>query len=131
MPRCTSWTRWRRWGLTYYGCCEPLHNKIDILRRIPNLRKISVSPWFDIGRGLEKGAADYVLSVKPSPAVLATDTFSPGKARADIAAMLDKTQGCAVELIMKDISTVRHDPQRLTRWADIAMEEAEKHANGT
>jgi len=25
--------RWlERWGLTYYGCCEPLHQKIDLLR---------------------------------------------------------------------------------------------------
>ena len=32
--------RWlSRWGLTYYGCCEPLDQKIEILRRIPNLRK--------------------------------------------------------------------------------------------
>jgi len=37
--------RWlERWGLTYYGCCEPLDNKMDVLRRIPNLRKVSVSP---------------------------------------------------------------------------------------
>jgi len=39
----------RRWleqfGLAYYGCCEPLHNKISILESLPNLRKISISPW--------------------------------------------------------------------------------------
>jgi hypothetical protein len=27
-----------------------------------------------------------------------------------------------VELIMKDISTVRYDPRRLWEWAEIAME---------
>ena len=33
--------RWlERWGMTYYGCCEPLDVKMDILRRVPNLRKI-------------------------------------------------------------------------------------------
>ena len=47
--------RWlERWGLTYYGCCEPLDRKIDILRRIPNLRKISVSPWCKTDRLIEK-----------------------------------------------------------------------------
>ena len=47
--------RWlSRWGLTYYGCCEPLDRKIDILRRIPNLRKISVSPWCNTERVVEK-----------------------------------------------------------------------------
>ena len=45
-----------RFGLTHYGCCEPVHNKIDMLRTIPNLRRISISPWTD----LEK-AAHWVL----------------------------------------------------------------------
>jgi hypothetical protein len=36
--------RWmQRFALNYYGCCEPLHKKIDILEKIPNLRKISMS----------------------------------------------------------------------------------------
>jgi hypothetical protein len=120
--------RWlKRWGMTYYGCCEPLHNKLAILRRVPNLRKISVSPWFDIQKGLENGAGEYVLSVKPNPAVFATDVFSEDHARQEIVRMLDQAEGCNVELIMKDISTVRNDPVRLDRWCQIAMEEVEKH----
>ena len=47
--------RWlSRWGLMYYGCCEPLDRKIDLLRRIPNLRKISVSPWCNTRRAIEQ-----------------------------------------------------------------------------
>lgn len=119
--------RWlERWGMTYYGCCEPLHNKIDILRRIPNLRKISVSPWFDIPKGLDAGAGDYVLSVKPNPAIFAGDAFDEARARREIARVLDEARGCNVELIMKDISTIRGDPRRLDRWGRIALEEAEK-----
>ncbi len=121
--------RWlERWGMTYYGCCEPLHNKIGILRRIPNLRKISVSPWFDIPKGLESGAGEYVLSIKPNPAVFATDVFNESQARQDIVRLLDQAEGCSFELIMKDISTVRNDPQRLFRWSEIAMEEVEKRS---
>jgi hypothetical protein len=38
--------RWySRFGLVYYGCCEPLDDKIDIIRAIPHVRKISMSPW--------------------------------------------------------------------------------------
>ncbi len=29
---------------------------------------------------------------------------------------------CPLELIMKDISTVRYQPERLFQWAKIAME---------
>jgi hypothetical protein len=119
--------RWLdRWGMTYYGCCEPLHFKIDILRKIKNLRKISVSPWFDIPKGLEMGAGDYVLSVKNNPAIFAEDRFNEERARQEIATMLDQAEGANVELVMKDITTVRNDPSRLWRWAEIALEEAEK-----
>jgi hypothetical protein len=120
--------RWlERFGLTYYGCCEPLDKKIEVLRRIPNLRKISVSPWCDMERVVGEVGGDYVISRKPSPAVLAESEWSPEKARADIRDVLEKTAaGCHVEFIMKDISTVRYDPRRLWEWSEIVMEEIER-----
>jgi hypothetical protein len=116
--------RWlARWKLTYYGCCEPLHRKIGLLRRIPNLRKISVSPWNDFERMIREIAGDYVFSFKPSPAIFIDDVWSPEKARAQLAAVLDKARGtCHVEVIMKDISTVRYRPQNLWDWERVAME---------
>ncbi len=79
--------RWlARWGLTYYGCCEPLDRKIDILRRIPNLRKISVEPLVQHASGwCEQIGRDYVLSRKPSPAIFAEDRWHPERARQDLA----------------------------------------------
>ena len=120
--------RWlKRWGLTYYGCCEPLDGKMDLLRRIPNLRKISVSPWCNPQRAIEEIADNYVMSVKPSPAVLATDTWHPELARREIREFLDLAEGkCHIEIVMKDISTVRYEPQRLWEWSEIAMEEAQR-----
>ena len=122
--------RWlERWGLTYYGCCEPLDRKLAILQSVPNLRKISASPWCDAARVVTEIGTDYVISHKPSPAILAEDAWRPEQARADLRAFLDATEGqCHVELIMKDISTVRYRPQRLWEWAAIAMEEAEAFA---
>ena len=119
--------RWlSRWGLTYYGCCEPLHQKIDVLRRIPNLRKISVSPWCNTKRVIEQIGRDYVISRKPSPAVLAEDDWHPERAKQDLREFLQATAGnCHVELIMKDVSTVRYQPQRLWQWAAIASEVAD------
>ena len=120
--------RWlSRWGLTYYGCCEPLDQKIEILRRIPNLRKISASPWCNVERLAEKVGADYILSRKPNPAVLAGDVWHPEWARDDMRSFLEKAgRPCHVELIMKDISTVRYQPHRLWEWATIAMQVAEE-----
>ena len=33
-----------------------------------------------------------------------------------------KAHGCVVEVIMKDISTVRYEPQRLWEWSQMATE---------
>lgn len=115
--------RWlERFGLTYYGCCEPLHNKLDILKSVPNLRKISMSPWADLDKAAGKMEGKYIISYKPSPAILATGKWSPERARNDLREALEKIKGCVVEVIMKDISTVCNEPQRLWEWADIAME---------
>ena len=121
--------RWlERWGLTYYGCCEPLDIKMEILRRIPNLRKVSISPWVNLDRAVGAVGTDYVLSRKPSPAVLAEDTWRPEAARNDLEQFLEKARGCRVEIIMKDISTVRYQPQRLWEWEKIAIGTAERSA---
>lgn len=112
--------RWlKRFGLTYYGCCEPLDAKAEVLYRIPNLRKVSVSAWANTVRAVEKLGDRYVLSHKPSPAIFVA--WNAGEAQRQLKDFLDKAEGCHVELIMKDISTVGYRPQRLWEWADLAM----------
>ena len=111
-----------RWGLTNYGCCEPLDGKMEICRRIPNLRKVSMSPWIDVDRAVSEVRDDYVFSYKTNPAILAEDTWRPDAARREIAEVLDAGKGCHIEIIMKDISTVRYHPQRLWEWSELAME---------
>ena len=121
--------RWlQRWGLTYYGCCEPLDVKMGILRRIPNLRKVSTSPWVNVDRAIKEIGGHYVMSRKPNPAWLAEDAWRPDMAELDLRAFLDKARGLPVEVILKDISTVRYQPQRLWEWAQIAMALAEEYA---
>ncbi|MFN3684428.1 MAG: hypothetical protein ACK41F_10925 [Fimbriimonadaceae bacterium] len=113
-----------RFGLVYYGCCDPLDGKMEQVRKIPNVRKVSMSPWVDQERGAEEIGRDFVFSRKPSPALLATDSFDPEAVRRDLQATLDvcRRHGCSVELILKDISTIRYEPRRLDEWARIAME---------
>jgi hypothetical protein len=120
--------RWMdRWGLNYYGCCEPLHNKIEILKRIPRLRKVSVSPWCDFQKLLEGLGDAVVYSIKPSPAILAEKAWQPERARMEIRKILGIASGRVhLEFIMKDISTVRYHPERLWNWAEIASEEVSR-----
>jgi hypothetical protein len=112
-----------RFGLVYYGCCEPLDKKMDIVKKIPNVRKISMSPWVDVDAGAERIGREYVFSRKPSPAFLATDEWNPRAVEKDLRETVAacRRHGCPLELILKDISTVRYQPQRLWEWVDIAM----------
>lgn len=115
-----------RFGLVYYGCCDPLDGKMAEVRMIPNVRKVSMSPWVDEERGAAEIGGDFVYSRKPSPAFLAVDNFSPDRIRANLTATRDvcRKNGCPLEFILKDISTVRYQPQRLSEWAHVAMEVA-------
>ena len=114
----------QRFGLVYYGCCEPLDLKLDAVRKIPNLRKISMSPWVDEERGAAGIGRDYVYSRKPNPALLAWPSFSEQAIREHLQASVDACarHGCPLELILKDVSTVKYEPRRLWRWAEIAMD---------
>ena len=121
--------RWLgRFGLTYYGCCEPLHDKIDILESVPNLRKISMSPRADLAKAAERMGDRYVFSLKPNPAVFATDEWDPAQARRNLREAMERARGCIVEIIMKDVSTVRCEPHRAWEWTDIAVEVAAEFA---
>lgn len=120
--------RWlENFGMNYYGCCEPLSGKFDILDKIPNLRKVSTSPWSDIAKSAERSKGKYVLSIKPNPAVFITDTLDEAFIKKDLKERFDQAKGCSFELVMKDISSVKYQPQRLWRWAEIAKETIEEY----
>jgi hypothetical protein len=114
-----------RFGLNCYGCCEPLDKRWHIVKQIPNLRRISVSPWANIADMAEKLEDRYIFSMKPSPTDLAMDGFDEERIRSELRAALQKTRGCRVEVLMKDNHTIRNDPRRVVRWVQIAREEAE------
>ena len=112
-----------RFGLVYYGCCEPLERKMKTVKRIPHLRKISVSPWANRESCAEQIGADYVFSNKPNPAFLAGTSFNGERVQKDLEATraVCTQYGCPLEFIFKDISTIQNDPGRLMEEAEIAM----------
>ena len=112
-----------RFGLVYYGCCDPMDGKMNEVRKIPHLRKISMSPWADRERGAEEIGRDYVFSNKPNPAYIAVSSFNGEIVKKDLEETLGicRRYGCPLEFIFKDISTVNNEPGRLKKWADIAM----------
>lgn len=115
-----------RFGRVCYGCCEPVHGRWHVIRRIPNLRRVSVSPWCDRAKMAEYLGRDYVYSLKPHPALLAQSRFDEDAIRADVRDALEKAAGCHLEIIMKDNHTIANDPCRVTRWVEIVREEIDR-----
>jgi hypothetical protein len=114
-----------RFGLNCYGCCEPLDKRWHIVKEVPNLRRVSISPWADIGNMAEMLEDRYIFSMKPRPIDLAMTSFDEERIRNELRDALQKTRDCRVEVIMKDNHTIGNDPQRVVRWVQIAREEAE------
>ncbi len=111
-------------GLVYYGCCEPMDTKIDILRkRFKNLRKVSITPWADPERAAEAMGPDLVMAAKPNPANVASKTFNAKVVEEEMAGYLEacKRHGTTCEFVLKDISTVARQPENLTKWAETAL----------
>ncbi len=111
-------------GLVYYGCCEPLHDKIDIVKKLPNLRKLSITPWADVRKSAERIGSDYVLSRKPNPATVGVPTLNEEALRKDILETLEvcRENNTPCEFVLKDISSVSHNPRNLERWEQVVME---------
>ncbi|HQK95512.1 MAG TPA: hypothetical protein PLD23_18590 [Armatimonadota bacterium] len=118
-------------GLNCYGCCEPLHRKLDLLlRRVPRLRRVSISPWADKRVSAEALEDRVIFSWKPNPAALAAVEFDPEWVRRDIRETVEicRANGCVLEIIIKDTHTCNHQPKRFDDWTRIAMEEAVRGA---
>lgn len=111
-------------GLVYYGCCEPLDKKIDIVERIPNLRKISISPWADINTAAESINKKYVLSSKPNPSSVSVSVPDKENLKKEIITILDacKKNNCNCDIVLKDISTCCKRPQNIFEWEQIVMD---------
>ena len=117
-----------RFTYTYYGCCEPLDDKIKILKKIPNLRKIGCSPWANVEKCAEQIGGDYVLSRKPNPANVTIQT-DPEVIKKEIEETVKACikNGCPYDYVLKDISTVSNRPGNLIVWAQTVSDVLDKY----
>lgn len=109
-------------GLTYYGCCEPVHSIWkDCISRLHGLRKVSVSPWCNeeyMGDALKGGGVIY--SRKPSPNLIGVGaTLDEAAYAAHIKNTLLAAKGCKIEFICRDIYTLTGDVSKPKRVVGI------------
>jgi hypothetical protein len=98
-----------------------LHDWIPVLKRVRNLRRVSISPWADIEKSAAQLGPGYVFCCKPHPAAVSTDRMDEAAIMRSLVETftVTKRHDCRVEMMLKDLHTVQHEPQRLTRWVEI------------
>ena len=118
----------QQFGLSAYGCCEDLTRKIDVLRQIPNLRRIAVTPLANLPASAAQVGNQYVLSWRPNPTNMVCCSFDEAAIRRTLRTNLQAAydHGCCLDITLKDIETVEGDPGRLARWVTLAREEVSR-----
>jgi len=116
-----------RFGLNCYGCCEPVHLRIDHILKVPRLRRVSVSPWADQGIMAGRLGGRIIFSRKPNPTLICA-MFDEDLIRRDIKETLEAAGKNPLEIIMKDTHTVQGKPDRISRWTAIALREVDRFA---
>jgi hypothetical protein len=112
-----------QFGKVYYGCCEPVHGIWQYLSTLPNLARVSVSPWADqafMGQACRR--KKVVFSRKPSPNLISFERFDEQALRDHFAETVAEARGCSLEIIQRDIYTTHHSPDRLRRWVELARD---------
>ncbi len=117
-----------RFGFSHYGCCEAADPWFPSLLRTANLRRISISPWAGVTKCAEALGERYVFSYKPLPTCVTTGRMDDQAIRCGLEEVftLTKAHGCVVEVMLKDLHTVRHQPGRIRRWVQLAREAGEQ-----
>ena len=115
-----------RFGLTCYGCCEPVHSRWSVVKRHSRLRRVSCSAWANLEKMAEYLGGDFILSLKPNPAALAVSNPDWDANRSYLRRAIDVAGGGCLEIIMKDNHTLANRPENAVEWVRIAMDEAQK-----
>lgn len=113
-------------GRLYYGCCEPVHDRLPYLETLPNLRSVSISPWCnqDIAASFIK--RDYIYSRKPQPSFLCIEKANWQAMEEDLRQTIQAAQGCEIELIMNCVLTLYGESERMPKWVDLARRVCEE-----
>jgi len=116
-----------QFGLNAYGCCEPLDDRLDLLiEKIPNLRKITISPWSDVNKMAERLGKDYVYCWKMNPSYIATKEIFEDNIRSTAHEAFSAAfkNGCPAEVLMRDVRTLAGKKENATRWVELVREES-------
>ncbi len=109
-------------GLVSYGCCEATHPIWDnCLSKLPNLRKVSISPWCDEDMMGDRLRGTRVTYLRKPPATL----LGVGAAldESEVIKCFQKTArasaGCKTEIIQRDVYEIHDKPEKVHRYVEL------------
>ena len=108
-----------RYGLSFYGCCEDLTQKIDLVLTIPNLRRFVCGPWTDLEKLVNAVGNRYCIEWRQR----ATDVvFTPGLGpiRDHLERGMRIARQTPMGIILQELETLDGRPERLKEWAEAA-----------
>jgi len=116
----------QRFGLNIYGCCEPLESRWEVIRSIPRLRRVTVSPWSETAYMAEVLGKNYVYCRKINPAYMAIPVMDEDSARSELRDTFyaTKNHGCPAEVMLRDVMTLSWNPKNAINWTMLARKEA-------
>ena len=107
-------------GLVYYGCCEPVHDRWEaIIKAIPQIRAVSISPWCDMPKMGEMLGKNYVFSRKPMPSYISGANPDWELLRKEVQDTLNAAKNCNLEFIFRDLYDLGGDRTRLKKWVEM------------
>jgi hypothetical protein len=107
MPHFTRFAN--KFKLLKFGCCEPVHNLMPVLQRLPGLRKVSVTPWCDLRKLTETCREDIIWCRKPIPLKLCGAAFDPDDLRGHLRETLDLGKNYFIEFVYRDTNLLTGD----------------------
>lgn len=116
-----------QFGLSAYGCCEDLTDKIKYLKKIKNLRRIAVSPFSNVRKCAEQIGKDYIASYRPNPSSMIAKGIDEAYVRNEMRTQFKafKDNDCRFDITLKDVETVNNDVNAVEKWVRIVREEIE------
>lgn len=99
-----------------------------MLRKIPNLRRIAVTPVADVAKCAEQIRDDYVFSWRPNPSQMICCGFDPDLIRRVVRDAMDASKGCHVDITLKDVESVQGRPENLREWVKLVRSITDDYA---
>ncbi len=116
-----------RFGIVFYGCCENLTRKINLVLSIPNLRRFVCSAWTDLGSVVEAVGDQYAIEWRQMASeVIYADDLS--RVRAHLDQGLRCAQGSRIMVVLREVATLARRWERPAEWVRLAKELSEKYA---